>query len=132
MRTRLPGQGRLLLAAGMMILGGWLPWVYTQLGPVSGAVGGGLWVFYAGLVVLAGGLLPGHLRTLIVVQSILCGALAVGLVIWQVVHLLSLVGTGGWLPGPGLVLSGFGGILCLIAARQVSAATMGEPTAPRA
>ncbi|WP_202864995.1 hypothetical protein [Serinicoccus sediminis] len=118
---RAPGQGRLLLAAGMMILGGFLPWVYTYAGPVSGAVGGGLWVFYAGLIALAGGMVPAaRLRTVIIAQSVVCGVVALGLTLWQVVHALSLVGLQGWMPGPGLVLSGFGGVLCLLAARQLS------------
>lgn len=118
---RAPGQGRLLLAAGMLVLGGFLPWVYTYAGPVSGAVGAGLWVFYAGMLALAGGLVPAHrLRMVILVQSVLCGLVALGLPLWQVVHLVRLVGFQGWLPGPGLVLSAFGGVLCLLAARQLS------------
>ena len=118
---RAPGQGRLLLAAGMMVLGGFLPWVYTSFGTVSGAVGAGLWVFYAGLVALAGGMVPAaRLRTVIIAQSVVCGVVALGLTLWQVVHALSLVGLQGWMPGPGLVLSGFGGVLCLLAARQLS------------
>ena len=118
---RAPGQGRLLLAAGMMVLGGFLPWVYTYAGPVSGAVGAGLWVFYAGLVALAGGMAPAaRLRTVIIVQSVVCAVVALGLTLWQVVHLLSLVGLQGWMPGPGLVLSAFGGVLCLLAARQLA------------
>ncbi len=104
-----------------MALGGFLPWVYTHLGSMSGAVGAGLWVFYAGLLALAGGLVPAHrLRTVIVVQSVLCGLVALGLPVWQVVYMLSLVGLQGWMPGPGLVLSAFGGVLCLLAARQLA------------
>ena len=122
MRSRLPGQGRLLLAGLFMMLGGWLPWVYTHLGPVSGAVGGGLWVFYAGFLALAGGMVPGRLAKIIVVQAVACGAVGLGLVLWQVGYLLSLVGAEGWLPGPGLVLSAFGGVLCRLAARQVATA----------
>ena len=54
----------MLVAGAMMGFGGWLPWVYTEAGRVViGAVGGGLWVFYAGLIVLAGGMLPPRLRT---------------------------------------------------------------------
>ena len=125
---RAPGQGRLLLAAGMMALGGFLPWVYTHLGPVSGAVGAGLWVFYAGLLALAGGLLPAaRLRTLVIGQALLCGAVGVGLPVWQVVSLLSRVGLQGWMPGPGLVLSAFGGVLCLLAARQLMSVLPAEP-----
>ncbi|WP_139722402.1 hypothetical protein [Serinicoccus chungangensis] len=118
---RAPGQGRLLLAAGMMVLGGFLPWVYTYVGPVSGAVGAGLWVFYAGLLAFAGGMVPAvRLRGLVVAQSVVCAVVALGLPLWQVVHLLRLLGLEGWMPGPGLVLSAFGGVLCLLAARQLS------------
>ncbi|WP_202816581.1 hypothetical protein [Serinicoccus hydrothermalis] len=127
---RAPGQGRLLLAAGMMALGGFLPWLYTHVGTLSGAIGGGLWVFYAGLLALAGGLLPaGRWRTVIVAQSLLCGVVAVGLPVWQVVRMLSWVGFQGWMPGPGLVLSAFGGVLCLLAARQLLALAPAEPVA---
>lgn len=105
----------------MMILGGFLPWVYTHLGSVSGAVGAGLWVFYAGLLALAGGLVPAHrLQMLLVIQSVVCGVVGLGLPIWQLVSLVSRVGFEGWMPGPGLVLSAFGGVLCLLAARQLA------------
>jgi hypothetical protein len=38
---------------------------------------------------------------------------------WQVVHLLNLVGTDGWIPGPGLLLVAGGGVLAAIAAGQL-------------
>lgn len=119
----MPGQLRLLGAGAFMVLGGWLPWVYTHLGPVSGAVGAGLWVFYVGLLAVAGGLLPARWRGLAVVQAVLSGVVAIALPAWQVVHVLRLVGTDGWLPGPGVVMSVFGGVLALLAARQL----MGAP-----
>lgn len=110
-----------------MALGGWLPWVYTQVGPVSGAVGAGLWVFYVSLLALAAGILPPRLRILMVVQALVSGVVAIALPVWQVVHVLGLVGTEGWLPGPGLVLSAAGGVLALVAARQL---LRGVPAAP--
>lgn len=122
MRTRrLPGQMRLLVAGLFMILGGWLPWVYTSAGVVViGAVGAGLWVFYAGLLAVAGGLLPRGLRTMALVQAVLVGVVAIALPVWQLVHLWNLVGFEGWAPGPGLALSIMGGALALIAARQLA------------
>lgn len=129
MRRRPPGQMRLLGAGAFMALGGWLPWLYTGLGTVSGAVGlsrtlvlgvaPGLWVFYFALLAVAGGILPPRLRAAAVVQGFVAGAVGLLLPVWQAVQLLRLVGTEGWLPGPGLVLSAFGGILALTAARQL-------------
>lgn len=129
MRRRLPGQMRLLGAGAFMALGGWLPWLYTELGTVSGAVGltrtnvlgvaPGLWVFYFAMLAVAGGILPGRLRVAAAVQGVVAGLVGLALPVWQVVQMLSLVGTQGWMPGPGLVLSGFGGILALTAVGQL-------------
>lgn len=119
MRPRTPGRGRLLLASVLLILGGWLPWLYTGAGPVSGIRGAGLWVFYAGLLALAGALLPARLAVAAMVQSVLCAAVALVFPVWQVARVLGLVGTQGWLPGPGLVLTFTGGVLCLFAARDL-------------
>ena len=44
---------------------------------------------------------------------------AAGLAMWQVVHLVSLVGFSGWMPGPGLVLTLGGGMLAATAARSL-------------
>lgn len=124
---------RLLGAGAFMALGGFLPWLYTELGTVSGAVGlsrtlvlgvaPGLWVFYFALLAIAGGLLPPRLRVAAAVQGVIAGVVGLALPVWQAVQLLRLVGTEGWMPGPGLVLSAFGGILALTAARQLVQAT---------
>ena len=103
------GQRPLLGASAMVALGAFLPWVYTGLGPVSGARGAGLYVFYAATLGLAGALVS--LRWVAVVQAALLAAAAVGLALWQVVHLVTLVGFSGWVPGPGLVLVFGGGLL---------------------
>jgi hypothetical protein len=95
-------------------LGAFLPWVYTGLGSVSGARGAGLWVFYAATLGLAGALVP--LRRLAAVQAVVLAAVAIALPLWQVGHLLSLVGLQGWLPGPGLLLCLGGGVLAAKAA----------------
>lgn len=120
---------RLLGGGAFMALGGWLPWLYTGLGTVSGAVGltrtnvlgvaPGLWVFYFALLAVAGGILPPRLRSAAIVQGVIAGVVGLGMPIWQVVQMLNLVGTEGWMPGPGLVLSAFGGILALTAVRQL-------------
>lgn len=124
----MPGQLRLLGAGAFMVLGGFLPWIYTHLGSVSGAVGAGLWVFYVGLLAVAGGLVPPAWRGLAIAQAVLAGVVAITLPAWQVVHVLLLVGTDGWLPGPGLVMSAFGGVLALLSARQLLGASADEPT----
>lgn len=111
------GQRPLLGAAAMVGLGAFLPWVYTGVGAVSGARGAGLWVFYAATLGLAGALVP--FRRAAAVQATVLAVAAVGLVVWQVVHLLSLVGLQGWLPGPGLVLVLGGGLLAAKAARSL-------------
>ena len=103
------GQRRLLAAASMAGLGAFLPWVYTGVGAVSGARGAGLWVFYAATLGLAGALVP--MRRLAAVQGAVLAVAAVGLTGWQLLHMLSLVGLQGWLPGPGLVLCLGGGLL---------------------
>jgi hypothetical protein len=103
------GQRRLLGAASMAGLGAFLPWIYTGVGAVSGARGAGLWVFYAATLGLAGALVP--MRRLAAVQGAVLAVVAVGLTGWQLLHMLSLVGLQGWLPGPGLVLCLGGGLL---------------------
>lgn len=118
-RRRAPGQRRLLLASVLLILGGWLPWLYTGVGPVSGIRGAGLWIFYAGLLALAGALLPGRFSMLALVQAVIVAVPAIVLPVWQLLRVLSLVGTQGWLPGPGLVMTFAGGVLCAIAARDL-------------
>lgn len=115
----MPGQRRLLLASVLLILGGWLPWLYTFAGTVSGIRGAGLYIFYAGLLALAGALLPPRLCTLALVQAVLVAVPGVVLPVWQVVRMLTLVGTQGWAPGPGLVMTFAGGVLCAIAARDL-------------
>lgn len=92
----------LLLATAAVILGSFLPWVSTALGNVPGYRGAGLWTFYAAMLGLTGAFVPW--RRVALVQGAVLAAVAVALPAWQVVHLLQLVGTSGWLPGLGLVL----------------------------
>ena len=122
MHKRLSGQRRLLVASLLLIFGGWLPWLYTGVGTVSGARGAGLWVFYAGLLALAGGLLSPRFAMASLVQAALVAVVGMVLPLWQVGRMVTLVGMQGWLPGPGLVMSFFGGLLCALAARDLLAA----------
>jgi hypothetical protein len=109
-----PARKALGGAVLMVMLGSFLPWVDTAAGSVSGARGAGLWTFYAAMLGLAGALVPA--RRVAAVQAGLLGLVAVALPLWQVVHLLRLVGTEGWMPGPGLVLVLGGGVLAGTAA----------------
>lgn len=112
-----PDRRRLMFAAGMALFGAFLPWVLTSLGNISGARGAGLWVAYAAMLGLAGALVP--MRRVAAVQGAILAAVAIGLPLWQIVHLLGLVGTGGWLPGPGLVLCLGAGVLAAVASRGI-------------
>lgn len=103
----------------MVLFGSFLPWVDTAVGSISGARGAGLWTFYAAMLGLAGALVPVRMRRVGAVQAVIFAAVATLVPLWQVVHLLNLVGTGGWVPGPGLVLVFGGGVLAAAAAVQL-------------
>lgn len=104
----------LLGATLMVVVGAFLPWVSTGAGNVIGVRGGGLWTLYAAFLGLAGAVLPWHRVT--AGHAMVVAAAALVIPLWQVVHLWSLVGTLGWLPGPGLVLTFGGGVLAAVAA----------------
>lgn len=101
----------------MVALGSFMPWIDTGVGSVSGARGAGLWTFYAAMLGLAGALVPQ--RGLRIAQASVFSLVAVALPVWQLVHLLTLVGTEGWRPGPGLVLVLGGGVLAGSAVVQI-------------
>lgn len=109
-----PGRRSLLGASFLVLFGSFMPWVDTPIGTVLGGQGAGLWTFYACMLGLAGVMVP--LRGLAVAQAALLGVVALALPLWQVGHLLSLVGTAGWMPGPGLVLVLGGGVLACVSA----------------
>ncbi len=112
---------RLLLIATLLVaLGSFLPWVSTAVGNVPGYRGGGLWTLYAAMLGFTGALVPWP--RVGAVQAGILALVATALPIWQVVHLLTLVGTGGWLPGAGLVLVLAGG-----GAAGVAAWRLGTP-----
>lgn len=116
-RRRMPGQGRLLGAAGLLVVGAFMPWLMTGVGMISGLVGAGVWTFYASMLALAGGLVP-H-RGLAAAQGVVVGVVVVGIGVWQLVHTVQLLGTSGWSPGPGLVLTIGGGGLALAGGLQL-------------
>ncbi|GAB3026127.1 hypothetical protein GCM10011376_12510 [Nocardioides flavus (ex Wang et al. 2016)] len=101
----------------MVAFGSFLPWIDTAVGSVSGARGAGLWTFYAAMLGLAGAIVP--LRRVAAVQAAVFAGVALVVPLWQVVHLLTLVGTDGWVPGPGLVLVLGGGVLAAAATAQL-------------
>lgn len=104
-----PARKALAGAVAMVMFGSFLPWLDTAAGTVSGVRGPGLWTFYAAMLGLAGALMPWP-RIAGAHAAVLAGV-AIGLPCWQVVHLIDLVGTAGWIPGPGLVLVAGGGVL---------------------
>ncbi|MEZ5096312.1 MAG: hypothetical protein R2731_09415 [Nocardioides sp.] len=114
-----PARRALLYASVMVALGSFLPWIYTHLGTISGTRGAGLWTFYASMLGFAGVFLP--LRRVAAVQALVMAAVGVVLPLWQVVHLVDLVGFAGWLPGPGLVMVFGGGVYAATAGRRLLA-----------
>jgi hypothetical protein len=102
----------------MIALGSFLPWISTALGSVSGVMGAGLWTFYAAMLGLAACLVPS--KKLAIGQGAVMALVAVALPVWQLVHVLTLVGTGGWLPGPGLVVVLGGGVLAAVGLRRMA------------
>lgn len=114
-----PQRKRLGLAVLMVVVGSFLPWIDTAIGSVSGARGPGLWTFYASMVGLAGALVPS--RRIAGIQGALMALVCVALPVWQLFRALNLLGTAGWLPGPGIVLVFGGGVLAGAAARGLLA-----------
>jgi len=119
-RPAIPGRRQLLGAVAMVAIGSFLPWLDTALGQVNGVRGAGLWTFYAAMLGLAGVLVP--VRVLALVQGAVMALVAMVIPVWQVVHVLRLVGTEGWTPGPGLVVVFGGGVLAAVAVRRMSTA----------
>lgn len=97
------------IAVAMVIVGSFLPWLFVGGMGVSGARGPGLWTFYASMLGLAAVLVPW--QRIGAVHGAIMAATAIALPVWQLVHTIDLVGFAGWMPGPGLVMVLFGGIL---------------------
>lgn len=106
-----PARKRLILGVGLIAIGSFLPWLYVGGMPKSGALGPGLWTFYASMLGIAAIMLPFH--RIGSVHAGIVGAVALAVPAWQLVHVLGLVGFGGWMPGPGLVMVVAGGVVAL-------------------
>ncbi|WP_017624207.1 hypothetical protein [Nocardiopsis chromatogenes] len=119
-----PGSIGMLSGGLMLVIGSFTPWVSTPLGNLSGMGGPGLWVMCAGVLALAGALLP--YRRIALAHALLPAALAGVLVLWQLARIAQLSGaTDSWgklLPGVGLVIVGAGVVLLLSSARRMHAA----------
>ena len=113
-----PARKRLLIAFGMVALGSLLPWIDTPLGTILGTRGAGLWTFYASMLALTGAFLPW--RRVAAIQAWIVALVAIALPLWQLVHLLTLVGLGGWMPGPGILLVFGGGVVAAGAAWKLT------------
>ncbi|MQA08911.1 MAG: hypothetical protein GEU98_10275 [Pseudonocardiaceae bacterium] len=111
-----------MLVGGLLaVIGSLLPWVSTPMGSLSGMAGPGLWTLSAGMLGVAGALLP--YRRLALMHAVVPGLAAAALVAWQVGQIGYLSATtGSWgqlLPGMGLVMVGGGGVLLLRAALRL-------------
>jgi len=109
-----PARRKLGLAVVMVLVGSFLPWLFTGFGAISGGRGPGLWTAYAGILGLAALFMPW--RRVAGVHAALLAVVAMALPAWQLVHVIG-IGFGGWFPGPGLVVVFAGGVLAAAAAR---------------
>lgn len=105
-----PARRRLIMGVVLVLLGSFLPWIYVIGVPKSGALGPGLWTFYAGTLGLAAVLMPW--RRVAGGHAAVMAAVCLALPLWQIVHAIQF-GFGGWMPGPGVVMVGFGGVIAL-------------------
>lgn len=130
-RRKMPGQMRLLAASVMMLVGAFLPWLYTPLGTVTGMRGPGLWTATVAMLALAGAIVP--VRVLAMLQAVAAAAICLALPVWQFFRIFNLVGMQGWTPGPGLILTFAGGVLAAVAAWQLGSHRRGDgPPSARA
>jgi hypothetical protein len=111
------GQQTLAWASVLVLLGAFLPWVMTGVGTFTGMRGAGTWTVFAGAIGLGAALMR-H-RRVVLVHAVAIAVVAIALPVWQVVHLLRLVGLQGWLPGIGLIMTLAGGIVIARAAVEI-------------
>lgn len=121
---RSPASRHLLGAALMVLVGAFLPWVYTGAGNVAGVQGAGIWTMYAAVLGVAGAIIRS--RRLAAAHAGLLAAVATLLPAWQVLHLVGKVGFSGWIPGAGLVLTFGGGVIAGFAAMSLFQAARAE------
>jgi hypothetical protein len=115
------GQQTLLWASVLIMVGAFLPWLMTGVGTFTGMRGAGTWTVFAGAIGIGASLMRSHRMVLFHAYGI--AAVAILLPLWQVVHMLGLVGLGGWLPGIGLIMTFGGGVAVGRAALEVRAST---------
>ncbi len=101
----------------MILVGAFLPWIYSGAGSVLGIRGAGLWTLYASFLGIAGAIV--RAPRVVAVHAAILAVVAVGLPLWQAVHLFTLVGATGWMPGAGLVLTLGGGVVAAVAAARL-------------
>jgi hypothetical protein len=119
-RRLMPGQGRLIAASVLVMVGAFLPWLYTAFSQPKHPQF--LWLFVVGFVALAGGLIPN--QKIAYWHSVVTAVVTLGLTAWYlfqlVVEIIAKVGFGGWMLGPGLVLTVAGGVLAIQSARTLA------------
>jgi hypothetical protein len=81
---------------------------------------------YAAVLGIAGAIIRSHV--LAAAHAALLAVVAIALPLWQVLHLMDLVGLSGWAPGPGLVMTFGGGILAASAAVSLFRASRAAPS----
>lgn len=115
------GSAGMLFGGVLVVVGSVLPWVATPAGSLSGMAGPGLWTLSAGMIAIAGALMP--YRKLALAHALLPGLAGGAIVGWQLVRVAQLSAmTDSWgklLPGIGLVMVGGGAVILLRAAMRV-------------
>jgi len=113
------GQQTLLWASILITVGAFLPWLMTSLGTFGGMRGAGTWTVFAGVIGIGASLMRS--RRLVLLHAVGIAVVAIALPLWQVVHLVGLVGWGGWLPGIGLLMTFGAGVAIARAALELRA-----------
>lgn len=118
------GSTAMLFGGVLAAIGSFLPWVSTPVGNLSGTAGPGLWTLCAGVIAIAGALIP-HRR--VALAHALVPGLAIAIIaVWQLARLFQLsAATDAWgklLPGIGLVMVCGGAFILLRAAKRLHAA----------
>lgn len=111
------GQQTLSWASVLITVGAFLPWVMTGVGNFTGMRGAGSWTVFAGVLGLGASMMRS--RRLVLLHAVGIAGIAIVLPAWQLVHMLSLVGVRGWLPGIGLLMTLGAGIVIARAAMEL-------------
>ncbi|MFO7778272.1 MAG: hypothetical protein R6V28_07970 [Nitriliruptoraceae bacterium] len=113
------GQQTLLWASILITVGAFLPWLMTSLGTFGGMRGAGSWTVFAGVIGIGASLMRS--RRLVLLHAVGIAVLAIALPLWQIGHLVGMVGLRGWLPGIGLLMTLGGGVAIARAALELRA-----------